>query len=78
MQETLGATIKRARLEKNLSYRKLRDASGIAINTIRRLEDGTGTPYARTLFVLADHLELDVDVLLNMLDAEMRQEAASA
>ena len=70
MRETVGTRIAKARHTKGLSLRQLRDLSGIAVNTIRRLENDEGSPFARSIYRVAESLDLDVDELIDLLELE--------
>lgn len=65
MRETLGRMVKRARLERGWSLRRLCRETGLGMNTLRNIEADASHPFDHTISRLAEALELDVDALLD-------------
>ena len=56
--------IKRIRVEKNLSQSEFSAITGIDSANIRRIESGRTAPTIRTLFRIADTVEIDIRELI--------------
>jgi transcriptional regulator with XRE-family HTH domain len=66
----VGERIRRARMAKGYSLRKLHDLSGVAIGAIHRLETGkTADPLGQTLYRICPHLDLDPDEMIDVIEA---------
>lgn len=61
---TTGEIVRKKRLEKKLSLRKLANKSGVALTTIYRLENNEMHHHKTTLLALADVLECPMQELL--------------
>ena len=59
MTDTAATQLRRLRLQRGHSIRKLSGLSGVAVGTIRRIEDGTAKPFEHTLISLARALDAD-------------------
>ncbi len=57
--------VKRARLERGLTLGTLSTLSGLHFNTIWNLEHGKGAPRHRTLYRVAEALEVPLDSIRN-------------
>ena len=56
--------VKRIRLERNLSQLDFSAITGIDSANIRRIESGRTAPTLRTLFRIADTVEIDIQELI--------------
>lgn len=63
MGDTLSTNLKRLRLQRHYSIRELSRQSGVAVGTIRRIEEGGTDPYDHTLSKLADFLGVEITEL---------------
>lgn len=59
MSDTPGRTIKRARTERQLSYRQLSNLTGLGVNTIRRIEDDDEASLFPKFAALCRALDID-------------------
>lgn len=55
----VGKTIRKVRLDKNISHAKLADATGLSIDDIKKIESGETRPPVGTLLLIARALEID-------------------
>ena len=60
-----GETVRKKRLEKHLSIRRLAEKSGVMPSTIYRIERRSSRPHIATLNALADALECTASDLVN-------------
>ena len=58
--DQLGALVRRARLSHGLTQVELAAASGVALNTIQKLEESKGNVTVPSLFAILQALGLDV------------------
>ena len=61
----IGARLKQARLEKNLTQSQLAEAAGISVSFLSNLENGRQAMNIQTLTTLLDILNISADWLLN-------------
>jgi transcriptional regulator with XRE-family HTH domain len=64
IEQALGATVTELRIGRGVSQAALADKLGYSISYISKLERGQMNPTLRTLFDLADALEIEPDVLV--------------
>ncbi len=76
LQETMGATIRRARRERRLTLRELAERSALSVVYLGEIERGKKYPSARVLEELARALEMDISELLDLVAQELRAVAA--
>lgn len=70
----IAEAIKKARVDSNLSYRKLSDITGISHSHIRDIENGKYTPSFESAVTLAKALEINIrDIILSSYQAQLRQ-----
>jgi transcriptional regulator with XRE-family HTH domain len=72
-----GEAMQRARVNAGLSLRGLAAATGIARDTLTRIEDGSQNPYPATVKRIADALGITVADLVSW-DGESQDEAGKA
>lgn len=63
---TMGDRLRRARLARGLSLRKLAEVLGVSPSLISQVETGRAKPSVNTLYALASELGISLDVLLFM------------
>jgi transcriptional regulator with XRE-family HTH domain len=63
---TMGDRLRRARLARGLSLRKLAEILGVSPSLISQVETGRAKPSVNTLYALASELGISLDVLLFM------------
>ncbi len=64
MDEEIGVALKRARLDKKLSLRQVAEQLGISTSLLSQVENGKTQPSVKTLFGLANVLEVSLDDLV--------------
>jgi XRE family transcriptional regulator, regulator of sulfur utilization len=65
---TLGEKISIQRKRKGFTQETLSEITGVSLRTIQRIENNTSVPRAYTLKMLAEHLEMNVDELMEKQD----------
>lgn len=63
MNDTLSQRLRQARLDRHMSVRELHRLSGVAVGTIRRIEQDGRVPYDYTLSKLAQALGVEISDL---------------
>ena len=61
----LGASLKKFRMEKNMSLRQLADACGVSVSQISKIETGKGDTTVRNLIKIARVLDAPVSKIIN-------------
>lgn len=69
---SFGRTLRRLRLEKDMSQERLGLAADIQRNTVISIELGQKQPTLRTIFQLAKALDLTVSELFDFVEIDMR------
>lgn len=70
---SVGARIKRARLDKNISFDNLANETGFAIDYLKKIESGKATPPVGTLLQIARALEIDSGYLLREQETRLKK-----
>lgn len=70
MNLSIGANIKRNRLERNLTQEEVASHIGVSFQTISKWERGEGYPDIEMLPILANYFKISVDELLGVSDRE--------
>ena len=63
--QEIGARLKQARVEKNLTQGQLAEAAGISVSFLSNIENGRQVMNVQTLTALLDSLNISADWLLN-------------
>lgn len=65
VDEEIGVALKRARLDKNLSLRQVAEELNISTSLLSQVENGKTQPSVKTLFGLANVLEVSLDAIVS-------------
>jgi len=71
--ESIASKIKQARIKKGMSQEELAELSGISLRTVQRIENEQNEPRGKTLQLICDTLQINIEDLLDYGKKEDRQ-----
>ena len=71
--ESIAAKIKQARIKKGMSQEELAELSGISLRTVQRIENKQNEPRGKTLQLICETLQINIEDLLDYGKKEDRQ-----
>ena len=71
--ESIASKIKQARIRKGMSQEELAELSGISLRTVQRIESEQNEPRGKTLQLICDTLQINIEELLDYGKKEDRQ-----
>ncbi|WP_194850966.1 helix-turn-helix domain-containing protein [Nonlabens antarcticus] len=71
--ESIAAKIKQARIKKGMSQEELAEGSQISLRTVQRIESGQNEPRGKTLQLICETLQINIEDLLDYGKHEDRQ-----